>query len=199
MSTPSSGRAPAGKTRIWILFFVMLVILGATVNLVLLWYNRSLQLREEDVAAAHDLWLNRGPADYDLEYMAKIDDDEPVEYRVAVRSRRVLWVASRNDVIMSAELHDALGPAVGCPVQCCYKTLATSDELTKLHSIDAFFTLIESKMRDDAAAGARNYATAIFDLKDGHPLRYVHRVQSSHQRIELHVRLLPPGESTEAR
>jgi hypothetical protein len=177
----------------------MLVVLAAVVSLVLLWYNLSLQLHAEDVAAAQELWRHRGPADYDLEYMAKIDDDEGVEYRVAVRSRRVLWVASRDGVVMSDDLHYALGPALGCPVQFCYKSLATADELSKQHSIDAFFTLIESNMHDDVAVGGRNYATAIFDLKDGHPLRYVHRVRGSHERIELNVRLLPPGELTESR
>jgi hypothetical protein len=54
---------------------------------------------------------------------------------------------------------------------------------------------MESKLRDDVAAGGRNYATAIFDTKDGHPLRYIHRVSGSDERIQWDLLSLTPTEA----
>jgi hypothetical protein len=199
MSTPSANPDLGGKNRRWVVFFLLLAMLAATGILIPLGYNLSLQLKAEDVATAKELWREHGPADYDLEYLVKVDSDDAVEYRVAVRSRRVMWVASHSGVVLSSELRDALGPALGCALRLCYNDVAPADELTKLHSIDAFFNLMESKLRDDVAVGGRNYATATFDTKDGHPLRYIHRVRGSRERIELNVHLLAPDELSEPR
>jgi hypothetical protein len=199
MSNPPSGTTPKSKNRTWIVFFLMLTFLAGLGIGVPLYYNLSIQLTAQQVADAKELWRSTGPADYDLQYMTKIDDDDPVEHRVAVRSGRVLWVSSRNRVVLSQELHDALGPVLGCPLSFCYQGLAPADDLTKQHSIDAFFALIESKMRDNVAVGGKNYATATFDLKYGYPLRYIHRVRGSHDRVELNVRLLGADETVEPR
>ena len=199
MRSESVPPAPAGKSRTWIIFFLMLAFLAGLGILVPLFYNLSLQLKAEDVAAAKALWQEKGLADYDLEYMTKIDKDEPVEYRVAVRSSRVQWVASHDEVVLSHELYEAAGSALGCPVRLCANRVAGAEEMTRLHSIDAFFALIESKLGEDVAVGGRNYATATFDLKYGHPLRYIHRVRGSSERIELNVRLFAPDEAVETR
>jgi hypothetical protein len=194
MDNPPASHGSGGKNRRWVVFFLLLAVLAAAGILVPVWVNLALQLKAQEVATAEALWHEHGPSDYDLEYRVKIDDDEPVDYRVAVRSWRVMWVTSPNGVVMSSELHDALGPVLGCALRFCYKDLAPADELTQLHSIDAFFTLMKSKLRDDVAVGGRNYATATFDTKDGHPLRYIHRVRGSRERVELNVRLLAPDE-----
>jgi len=189
----SAAPATAEKNRTWIVFFVMLAFLAGLGILVPLWYNLSMQMKAPEFEAARQLWQTSGPADYDLEYMSKIDTDEPVEYRVAVRDHRAEFLATRKGDLLelSQELHDALGTVVGCPVAFCAPQVASSDELTRRNAIDAFFALMDSKMRDDVAVGGRNYATATFDSKLGYPLRYIHRVRGSQERIELNAHLLP--------
>jgi hypothetical protein len=189
----STAPATAGKNRNWIVFFLMLAFLAGLGIVVPLWYNLSLQLKAPELEAARQLWQAAGPADYDLEYMSKIDKDEGVEYRVAVRDHRAEFLATRKgDVLeLSQDLHDALGMVVGCPVANCAPKVVPADDLSRRESIDAFFSLLESKMRDDVAVGGRNYATATFDSNLGYPLRYIHRVRGSQQRIELNVHLLP--------
>jgi hypothetical protein len=186
--------APARQNRNWIVFFLMLALLAAVGIVVPLWYNLSLQLNAGEVAAAKERWREKGPADYDMEYRSKIDTDEPVEYRVAVRNRRAVFVATRQGHILeiAAELRAAVGAAVGCPVDWCAEKVVPTEELTRRHTIDAFFALIESKLGDDVAVGGRNYATATFDSQYGYPLRYIHRVRNSPERIELNAHLLPP-------
>ncbi len=199
MSTEPVDPTPPGKNRTWIIFFLLLAVLAGLGILVPLFYNLSLQLKAEDVAAARQLWQEKGPADYDLEYMTKLDRDEPVEYRVAVRSRKVQWVASPAGLVLSEQFFDTIGTVLGCPVRCSASRIAPAEELTGLHSIDAFFALIESEMRGDVAVGGNNYATATFDRVYGHPLRYIHRVRYKSDRVELNVRLLSPNEAVELR
>ncbi len=57
------------------------------------------------------------------------------------------------------------------------------------YGVEAMFDEIEAALRRDAAAGARNYLTAVFDAADGHPLRYVRRVRGSGERVEWVVTL----------
>jgi hypothetical protein len=189
----STAPATADKNHTWIVFFLILAFLGGIGILVPLWYNLSMQMKAPEFEAARQLWQTTSPADYDLEYMSKIDTDEPVEYRVGVRDHRAEFLATRKGDLLelSQELHDALGTVVGCPVAFCAPRMVSFDDLTRRHTIDAFFCLMESKMRDDVAVGGRNYATATFDSKLGYPLRYIHRVRGSSERIELNVHLLP--------
>jgi hypothetical protein len=190
MNTP-----PARKNRTWIVFLLMLAFLAAGGILVPLWYNLSLQLTPDQVAAAKQRWQANGPADYDLEYMTKIDTDEPTEFRVAVRNRRAALVATRQGKVLeiSEALRDGLGAAAGCPSSAVAEKVLPTDELTRRNTIDGFFALIESKLHDDVAVGGKNYATATFDSKCGYPLRYIHRVRGSSERIELNTHLLPPN------
>jgi hypothetical protein len=59
-------------------------------------------------------------------------------------------------------------------------------------TVEGLFDHIEADLRGDA--GRRNYATAVFDTRDGHTVRYVRRVRSSKEREEWNVRLTRPGE-----
>jgi hypothetical protein len=183
----------SGKNRRWIVFFLVLAMLAAVGIFVPWWFNLSLQLKAEDLAKAKELWRDHGPADYDLEYAFKIDNDEPWRYRVAVRSRQVTWVHGPLGVYTAAELRDAIGQAVG-PLWLISTFLTPARELTMGHSIDAFLTMMENTQRNDAAEGSRNYARATFDATDGHPLQYVHRDRATGERVELNVRLLAPGQ-----
>jgi hypothetical protein len=59
---------------------------------------------------------------------------------------------------------------------------------TKDHGIEGLFEVIETTLYQDHSRGQHNYATATFDPVDGHPLRFVHRIRGTHQRIEFHVK-----------
>ena len=62
-------------------------------------------------------------------------------------------------------------------------------------TVEGQFTEIERGLQlDQAAAARRNYATAAFDLRDGHPTHYVRRVRGSGDRLEWNVNLFRPGE-----
>ena len=64
------------------------------------------------------------------------------------------------------------------------------------------FAVIEKGLQLDLAEGVRrNFSTAAFDLRDGHPTHYVRRVRGSGDRLEWNVNLRKPGETkaTEAR
>ncbi len=182
-----------GKSRVWIVFFLMLAFMAGLGIVVPLVYNLSLQLKTEDAAAARKLWQTKGPADYDLEYRTKVDRDEPIEYRVAVRNREAAFLATAKGeiVVMAEELEEAIGLVAGGTATICAPRIASSEELTRQHTIDGFFHLIEAKLSDDVAVGGRNYATATFDPECGYPIRYIHRVRGSNERIELNAHLLP--------
>ena len=68
--------------------------------------------------------------------------------------------------------------------------------------MDGQFDVIEKGLQLDLAEGMRrNYATAAFDLGDGHPTHYVRRVRGSGDRLEWNVNLTTPteGDSVEKR
>jgi hypothetical protein len=57
--------------------------------------------------------------------------------------------------------------------------------------VPALFDEIEAVLRDDEASGRRNFATAQFDPKDGHPFHYVHRVRGAKERVEWNIKFSP--------
>ena len=62
-------------------------------------------------------------------------------------------------------------------------------------TVDGQFAEIEQGLQLDLAAGARkNYATAAFDLGDGHPTHYVRRVRGTGDRLEWNFNLRKAGE-----
>ena len=62
-------------------------------------------------------------------------------------------------------------------------------------TVEGQFAEIERGLQlDQAEAVRRNYATAAFDLRDGHPTHYVRRVRGSGDRLEWNVNLFKPGE-----
>jgi hypothetical protein len=67
-------------------------------------------------------------------------------------------------------------------------------------TVEGQFAEIEKGLQLDLAAGARkNYATAAFDLGDGHPTHYVRRVRGTGDRLEWNVNLRKPGEDEKPR
>ena len=173
MPTPSPkvGRPARARPRTWVWFFVFLAAMGAAAVTLPIVYNLSLQLRPQDLAAAQARWKAAGLRNYDLQYQEKITqngEQTEAEWAVKVRDGQVTAVTCDGQALPAAE----------------YPNL----------TVDGQFAEIEKGLELDLAAGARkNYATAAFDLGDGHPTHYVRRVRGTGDRLEWNVNLKRPG------
>jgi hypothetical protein len=174
------------RGRRWVAFFIVLGLLGSAAVIVPMVYNLRLQLRPEQLAEARRLWAANGPRDYNLDYLVKTEHAGTVEedeYMVRVRGGRVVLVASNGEVIyLAPALAGTVGPAAAF----------LSRGHPSRYGVPALFDEMEAMLRRDEAAGSRNYATAAFDPHDGHPVRYVHRVRGTHDRIEWTLKLSLP-------
>ena len=161
----------------WVWFFIVLIVLGAVALTVPFIYNLRAQLTPEQLADARALWAKNGPADYDLIYQERIDSGPVETFRIEVRGGKVLDVfrreGSEETKLAKEELSSAQRQAYGVP---------------------ELFERIERYLDEDRAASRRNYVTAAFDSKDGHPVRYVRRIAGTQKRLECVVQLLPPHE-----
>ncbi len=170
--SPEVRRPVRTRSRTWVWFFVFLAVMGAAAVTLPIVYNLSLQLRPEDLAAARAHWQAAGPRDYDLQYQEKITqngEQSESEWNVQVRDDKVTAATRDGEVLPAAE----------------YPNL----------TVDGQFAEIEKGLQLDLAAGARkNYATAAFDLGDGHPTHYVRRVRGTGDRLEWNVNLRKTGE-----
>jgi hypothetical protein len=160
------------RSRAWVWFFVALGVMGAAAVTLPIVYNLSIQLRPEELTAARERWKENGRPDYDLQYQEKITEDK-------VQSESNWFVEVRDGKVTTAT--------------CDGRELSAADypNLT----VEGQFTVIENGLQLDLAEGLRrNYATAAFDLRDGHPTHYVRRVRGSGDRLEWNVNLFKPGE-----
>lgn len=159
-------------SRRWVWYFVLLAVMGATAVILPIVYNLSLQLRPEELTAARQRWKAHGPRDYDLQFQEKT-----TEHGESGESE--WYVKVRDGQVASATCDGEALPAGECPNG----------------TVDRQFDLIEKGLQLDLAEGVRrNYATAAFDLFDGHPTHYVRRVRGSGERFELNVNLKKPTE-----
>jgi hypothetical protein len=179
MSTARTSR----RSHRWIGFFVVLAVLAAVAIVVPLVYNLSIQLRPEQLTEARQRWRDQAPSTYDLEYLVRTsnaDQEEERAYLVQVREGRVVLVVCNSDVVY-------LDPSLACSAG--LGVLALSSENPNQYSVPALFDAIETTLRQDESAGRRNFATAQFDPKDGHPFHYVHGVRGTKERVEWNVKL----------
>lgn len=170
-------------SRRWIWFFAILVVAAALAITAPLVYNLSIQLRPEQLAEARRRWEDMAPDDFDLEYLIRTTHDgleEENQYRVIARRGRVVLIVGNGDVIyIDSSLALLAGPAV----------LALSPAEARHYGVPALFEQIEAGLHEDETADRRNYSTAQFDPKDGHPFHYVHRIRGTKQRIEWNVKM----------
>jgi hypothetical protein len=163
-------------SRRWVWFFLVLAVMSATAIILPIIYNLSLQLRPGELAAARQRWKANGPRDYDLQFQEKITEhgeSSASEWYVKVRDGKVTAVTCDGETLPAAEYPDL--------------------------TVDGQFAVIEKSLQLDLAEGARrNYATAAFDLHDGHPTHYVRRVRGSGDRLEWNVNLKKPAEADPA-
>jgi hypothetical protein len=171
------------RPRRWIGFFLALAIMGAIAIVVPIVYNLSIQLRPEQLAEARRLWQENAPVDYDLACLIKTEHEGEATERevlVQVRGGRVVFAAEDNQLVfVDAALAGIAGPEL----------LAASSQNASGYGVPALLGEIEAALRRDQTAGRRNFATARFDPRDGHPYHYVHRVRGSKERVEWNVKL----------
>jgi hypothetical protein len=185
---PPTGRKKS-RSRAWVWFFVCLAVLAAVAVAVPLFYNLSLQLTPGQLAAAKAKWESNKPRDYDLGYEEKLTrngETETYEWKVEVRDGRVVGVTCNGRPLLP---DPDVGLAAGLGAVVRYG--AAFQGL----SVEGKFARIEADLEKDVAEGQRrNYMMAVFDDRDGRPLRYIRRVKATGDRLEWNLRLTRPGE-----
>jgi hypothetical protein len=165
--SPTNGQPPppAPKKRgnyLWLWFFVVVFFLtagGITILSVYKWVFRPKQLTAEELAAARKLWKEKGPADYDLEYVQTGN----VNNRVRVRVRGGEVVFAEPDTRLLEQKKDYYG-------------------------MDALFRYLERFLKLDAEPGKpRAIMQARFDPDDGHLTHFVRRVPESRESLGIFV------------
>jgi hypothetical protein len=164
-------------------FFVVLAGLSVLAVVLPILYNLRQQLRPEDLARARELWRERGPADYELDYTLMIDRAvHPERYAVLVRGGRVVFAGGEGRI-------EVLDPDIGVLAGPSVRGVIHHEE--RILDVPGLFDRIESVLQSDPQAGKRNLTVAAFDPRDGHPRRFIHRVRGTDQREEWIIRLYP--------
>ena len=162
---PQSSMPPPQKNRRWIWYFAILVVLTVAATGTLIVYNLAQQLKPEQLAAARQLWKEKGPKNYALVFTKKIDEgDSPDKVSVKVKDGKVVE-----------------GFLNGLPIP------------DKMHyySMDKLFEDIDRFMSLDQEKGKpRVYVRAEFDPNTGAVLWYVRRVMGTQTRLEIKVEKL---------
>lgn len=173
----------APSSRSWIGYFVLLGILSATGIVLPIVYNRSQQLRQEQLDAARLRWRQSGPADYDLTYSVKYDRDATAQRHVVlVRGEKIAWAGCEGETV-------SLSPAVGAVVG-----LTSGAGLRGGQDIPAIFAHLQHLLDDQERSGGNRFLVAVFDPAQGWPRRFVWRIRRSSSREEWDLRVWPPGE-----
>jgi hypothetical protein len=98
-------------------------------------------------------------------------------------------VQIKRDVLVAQDLATPLGGAVETPVAAFATERPPQHDLTG-YTVEGLFHTIDENLKKNAESGGRNFATASFDLRDGHPIHYIYRVKRTPERLEWHVKLL---------
>jgi hypothetical protein len=80
------------RIPVWAWFFIVLVVLSAIAATIEIWFNLSQQLTPEQVRAAQQLWRDKAPQEYTLDYLIRWQSPEPIRYQATVRNREVTKV-----------------------------------------------------------------------------------------------------------
>jgi hypothetical protein len=169
-SHPRGGRSgEARQGRAWIWFFAVLIVLTLTGITVQIWYNARQQLTWEQLIGAEQLWKQKGPPDYDLDYTIK-----------KIGSTDVYHVQVRNGQVVSATCNDQPLPE---------RSYHYQDMPHLLGFIEEFWR----QDHPESEPAPRVYATATFDPQDGHLLHYVRSVTAKRERVEITVELHRAG------
>ncbi len=152
----------------WIWFFAILAVMAVIFITILVRFNLAQQLTAEKLAAARRLWDERGPKDYDLEYVEQ--GNISATYTVRVRGGKVIYAEPDERPLSVKQAY---------------------------YGMNALFDFLEDFLRRDSQPGRpRPFAVASFDQRDGHLLHYVRAVQGTRERLEINVRLTPTGQNS---
>jgi hypothetical protein len=184
------------RPRPYVWFFAVLALLGAAAVTIPIVYNLRIQLKPEQVAEARHRWQTNGPRDYDWGLLVQAErDGESDEHHVLVRHGRVCWVARRGEALTSTEQRTLLGAGIG-PGLAAWTGRGLSEAELQPWSVEGLFDQMEEGLAENVRAGGRNYATASFDARDGHPTHYVRRIKATKERLELTTQLTRPREAS---
>jgi hypothetical protein len=185
-----SPRISAKRSAFW--FFLLLALAGSFAVIVPILFNLRQQLQPEQLDAARQRWKERGPRDYDLLFQVKQNrEPQPEEYKVIVGDGKVAMVFANQEVWLAREFVTPLGGAIGPGIRAYAKDVVPERELSG-YTVEGLFHRIEQDLRKSATSGGGNFATASFDTRDGHPIRYIYRVKHTSERLEWNVRLVRP-------
>jgi hypothetical protein len=150
------------KHRGWIVYFAFLVVASVGVTTWMIYFNLSIQLTPEQLAAAESRWQEKGPRDYKLFYTERVNDDpQPITYAVTVKDGKVTD-ARKNG-----------------------KAIETDED----YRMNGLLAKAARALQDDREPGAKKvYTIARFDDKTGALLYYVRRVMGTTDRLEIAVK-----------
>ena len=184
MTSPASDLARPTRSRGWIAFFAVLIVLAVTGVTLPIVYNLGQQLRVEELEAARERWQSSGPTDYDLTFSIRYDRDQLAErHIVLVRDGKASFAVCEGEIVHAAP---ALGALLGLS--------GVNAERQRPRDVPAIFRHIEDLLKDQEESDGKNFLVVAFDPKDGHPRRIVRRVRKSSIREEWQFRLWLPGE-----
>jgi hypothetical protein len=172
------------RSRAWLAFFAVLVVLAAAGVTLPIVYNLGQQLTAEELATARARWDAAGPADYDLTFSIRYDGDQLAErHIVSVRDGKPAFAVCEGEVIYAAP---ALGSLLGLA--------GYHGERQRPRDMPAIFGHIADLLKDQEESGGKHFLAVAFDPRNGHPRRVVRRVRRSSTREEWQFRLWLPGE-----
>jgi hypothetical protein len=167
-------------------YFILLVALGCAALLAPVLYNRSIQLRPEQLAEARQRWGENGSRDYDLDYRIKHGTDpRPDVYHVEVRGGAATRILCNGQALLLADPSAGLGIGLAAGV--------FHDDDAPRQTVDGIFEHLHGLLAhtQDRAAPGRDYCVARFDAATGYPIHIIHRAAGTHQRQEWAIRVTP--------
>ena len=137
--------------RNWLAFWSLLTVLAIAALIIPIVYNLRLQLTQEQLDAARQLWQDHGPSDYELLQLIRYEGEALAEeLQVTVRAGKVVQVIQNDQQLLP---HDAIAMVVGPLVD-----LMPSGDFSS-HTVEGLFDQIAQRLRGDAvSSGRRNYA-----------------------------------------
>jgi hypothetical protein len=188
MAPAPNGQPDASRPRRshrWIWFFV--VVVGLTVAAVaILWiYNLKQQLTPEKLAAAWKQWKEKGPANYDMKYQVKYNEEEnTVTYTVRVRHGEVEYAEPDDRPLEKKQGYYGM-PALFSFIK---RFLEMDEPGLMIRLEESGRTVIKRLPVVDAKPRSpRTFTVATFDADDGHLIHYVRRVMGTTERVEITV------------
>lgn len=162
---------PRRRTSLW--FFTILLVLTLGAIVIPYVFNVRQLLEPAELAVAQRRWAASGPANYELIWREKFDENgaEPTGtvYRVEVRDSR-LHALTVNDKPIDLTL--------------------LSQEQRDSFLVPSLLQRMAAELNADLGSGQRrNYITAYFDPQTGCPYRYVRRTREPKTRLEWIIKL----------